>query len=109
MGLRHCEIAWWGHKSGFNLRSEEVSEAFPSHLCIRDPLLKLCLTCFIKATLCLFSEPGGSISNLLLLTEEVISQSTSPLSFMGKMVALSFSDTHTQMTNSQQKVQVNIL
>lgn len=34
--------------------------------------------------------------------------STSPLSFMGKMVALSFSDTHTQMTNSLQKVQVDI-
>lgn len=74
VGLDHCEIAWWGHKSGFNLRPEEVSEAFLSHLCIRDPLLKLCLTCFIKAALCPFSEQGGSISNLLLRTEEVISQ-----------------------------------
>lgn len=65
-GLQHCEMFWWGHKSGFNLRIEEVSEVFPSHLCIRKPPLKCCLTCFIKA--------AGSISDLCLLTEEVISQ-----------------------------------
>lgn len=72
--LHHREIAWWGHESGFNLRPEEVREAFPSHLCIGDLLLKLWLTCFIKAALCPFSQRGGSISNLLVQTEEVISQ-----------------------------------
>lgn len=41
-----------------------------------------------------FCEQGGSISNLLLLTEEVISQGMGPLNFMGKMVALSCSDAH---------------
>lgn len=84
VGLHHCEIAWWGHKSVFNLRPEEVSEAFPSHLYIRDPLLKLCLTCFIKAALCLFSEQGGSISNVELLTEEVISQALAHAILWGK-------------------------
>lgn len=61
-------FAWWGHKSGFNLKSELVRKAFTSHLCIEDLLLKLCLTCFIKAALRPFSEPKGSKSNLFLWT-----------------------------------------
>lgn len=80
-GLHHCETFLKGTEIWF--QSKRRQQGFPSHLCIRAPLLM----CFIKATFCLFFWRAGSDS-----------AGSGPLDLTGKIRALSGADTCTRLT-----------
>lgn len=103
-GLHHCEICLAGTQIWFQSESsEEVSEAFSSHLCVRDLLLNLRLTCFVKAPLCLFFRAERKHIKSVTVNRGSDFTSTSPLGLIGEIVPLCTGDTYTQMkySNSQ--------
>lgn len=104
VGLHHCEIAWWGPKSVFNLRSEEVSEAFLSHLCSRDPLQKTLPDMSYKSSLMSVFRAGRKHNKYVAANRESDFTSCGPLNYMRKMVALSCGDTQMTSSNSQQQL-----
>lgn len=94
--LHHCRMTWWGHKSGFNQRSEEVSEAFPFTPLHQGLAVKALPDMFYKSSIMLTFTAGRKHLKSVRANTGGDFMSTDPIIFMGKVVALSCSDARFQ-------------